>query len=186
MRAAPSAPASCGSSGTSSRIPKRFSRALRAAGFFATPPVMTAGAAHPTRSASAAIRSAMARCTPHAMSSGDAPEAMREITSDSANTVHIELTERDLREARERWPIRSRSISSVRAITSRNRPVPAAHLSFIAKSVTLPSGESRMTLLSCPPMSSTVAALGNRRRAPLAWQVISVTFRSAEGTASRP
>src|SRR4030065_322491 len=90
------------------------------------------------------------------------------------------------RDRRERDPISSRSISSVRAMTSRNRPVPAAHLSFIAKSATLPSGVKRMTLLSWPPMSSTVLALGNRWRAPRAWHVISVTAKSADAALSLP
>ena len=168
MSAAPSAPVSCGSSGTRKRIRNRSSSALRAPGFFATPPVRTAGGAIPSRSARAAIRSEIARCTPQAISSGAAPEAMRDTTSDSAKTVQVELTESDRVARRERSPIRSRSISSVLAITSRNLPVPAAHLSFMAKSATFPSGPSRITLLSCPPMSRTVSAPGKRRLAPRA------------------
>jgi len=45
---------------------------------------------------------------------------MRDTTSDSAKTVQVELTESDRVARRERSPIRSRSISSVLAITSRN------------------------------------------------------------------
>ena len=43
------------------------------------------------------------------------------------------------------------------AMTSRKRPVPAEHLSFIRKSLTRPFS-SRMILVSCPPMSITVSA----------------------------
>ena len=56
--------------------------------------------------------------------------------------------------------ISSRESSRVRAIISRKRPVPAAHLSFMTKLVTLPSGAMAMTLLSCPPMSMTVRTWG--------------------------
>ena len=111
---------------------------------------------------------------------------MRDTTSDSAKTVQVELTDNDRVARRERSPIRSRSISSVLAITSRNLPVPAAHLSFMAKSATFPSGPSRITLLSCPPMSRTVSAPGKRCLAPRAWHVISVTRWSAPSADSLP
>ncbi len=52
-------------------------------------------------------------------------------------------------------------------VISRNRPVPAAHLSFIRKSFTCPpEGSSRITLLSCPPMSMTVSQPGQRKSGP--------------------
>ena len=70
--------------------------------------------------------------------------------------------------------------------TCRKRPVPAAHLSFIRKSCTEPSGAVLMTLLSCPPMSSTTPVPGKRWTAPRAWQVISVTTLSAKGREMRP
>jgi hypothetical protein len=54
---------------------------------------------------------------------------------------------------------------SVREITSRKRPVPAAHLSFIRKSVRLPASSSWITLLSWPPISMTVRSAGQQPRA---------------------
>ena len=60
-------------------------------------------------------------------------------------------------------PKASRSTSNARAITSRNRPVPAAHLSFIAKSFTPPSSVKRIALLSCPPMSMTDRIAGSMK-----------------------
>ena len=73
---------------------------------------------------------------------------MRETTSDSAKTVQRLLMESLSPPWRESVPISSSSISRVLAITSRNRPVPAAHLSFITKSITLPLWSTFMTLLS--------------------------------------
>ena len=87
---------------------------------------------------------------------------MSETTSDSANTVHM-------LEMVTSWchcsPWRDSSsigICSVRAMASRKRPVPAAHLSFITKFCTVPSALRWMTLESCPPMSMTVRASGAR------------------------
>ncbi|STV23802.1 Uncharacterised protein [Klebsiella pneumoniae] len=45
-------------------------------------------------------------------------------------------------------------------MTSRKRPVPAAHLSFIRKSLRLPPASSWITLLSWPPISITVRVSG--------------------------
>jgi hypothetical protein len=59
-------------------------------------------------------------------------------------------------------------------MTSRNRPVPAAHLSFIAKSRTAPAGPTRTTLVSWPPTSTRMPGSPVREKAPRAWQVISV------------
>ena len=71
-------------------------------------------------------------------------------------------------------PCRARSHMSsgrrprVLAMTSRKRPVPAEHLSFIMKSFTSPSS-TRMILVSWPPMSMTVRSrLWWRSMAPLA------------------
>ena len=96
-----------------------------------------------------------------------------------ANGVLIGAVLEMVRSSRHSSPTRliSSSVSpSVRAIISRKRPVPAAHLSFMAKDSTLPSPSSRMILLSCPPMSMTVRAPGRRKWAPRAWQLISVTL----------
>ncbi len=54
------------------------------------------------------------------------------------------------------------------AITSIDRPAPAAHLSFMTKLVTFPVSLQVMTLQSCPPISKTVRAEGNVQWAPLA------------------
>lgn len=82
-------------------------------------------------------------------------------------------------------PIPERGISSARAMISRNRPVPAAHRSFITKSATKPL-RTEMILTSWPPMSITVSVPGKRNDAPRAWQVISVRGRAANGTLLRP
>ena len=47
-------------------------------------------------------------------------------------------------------------------VTSRNRPVPAAHVSFVTKFSTPPWSLRRMTLVSCPPTSTMVRASGER------------------------
>ena len=89
--------------------------------------------------------------TAKAMFSLDSPRPIKLITSDSANTVHMELIEVPL-------PFEASSHRScgvrdnVFAMTSRNRPVPAEHLSFMRKSVTIPFS-MRMIFVSCPPMS---------------------------------
>ena len=64
--------------------------------------------------------------------------------------------------------------------------MPAAQRSFIAKSTTRPRASSRMTLLSWPPMSTTVRQAGSSACAPRAWQVISVTFLPARAMLARP
>ena len=83
------------------------------------------------------------------------------MTSDSAKTVHMLFIG---------WKgvfsgIAAKSWSEQPRCTAmfwRKRPVPAAHLSFMRKSVTLPSGPRVITFESCPPMSSTVEASGAR------------------------
>ena len=122
-------------------------------------------------------RSTTDSITAYAMSSRGVPLPMRLMTSDSANTVHMD--EMDVGA-----PIRARRASSSWltprrfAMTSRNFPVPAEHLSFIANLTTLPP-RSTMTFVSWPPTSTTVPPPPNRKAAPLPWQVISVTTRSA-------
>ena len=71
-------------------------------------------------------------------------------------------------------------------MTSRKRPVPAEHLSFMTKSFTMPPS-TRMILVSWPPMSMTVSSSPPWSSvAPRPWQVISVTVWSAKGTETRP
>ena len=84
------------------------------------------------------------------------------MTSLSAKTVHMLDIFAGLSEVRDRGPKLSRSTSRACAITSRNRPVPAAHFSFITKSFTRPVSSMDMALESCPPMSMTVRAEGKR------------------------
>ena len=71
----------------------------------------------------------------------------------------------------------------------RNRPVPAAHLSFIAKSATLPSASSTITFVSWPPRSATIRARPQgapSQNAPRAAAEISVTTSPASRVARRP
>ena len=103
---------------------------------------------------------AMARQTPFAMSAFSLLLAMREMTSDSANTEHMLVISMSSVDRRATGPSSSTSISRVRAIISRKRPVPAAHLSFMTKSVTSPASFKWMALLSWPPMSRIVRTLG--------------------------
>ena len=112
--------------------------------------------------------------------------AIKDTTSDSANTVHIleiVISSLYVSPASLIW---SRFISIVLAIISKNRPVPAAHLSFITKFATAPFSSRRMTLLSCPPISMTVLTSGFKKCAPLAWHVISVILLSPSVIAVLP
>ena len=70
--------------------------------------------------------------------------------------------------------------------TCRKRPVPAAHLSFIRKSCTEPSGAVTDDLAVLPSDVEHNARSGKRWTAPRAWQVISVTTLSAKGREMRP
>ena len=103
------------------------------------------------------------------------------MTSLSAKTVQVELMPTYLVDWAPRVPRSSTSTSSTRAITSRNRPVPAAHLSFIWKLVITPFS-TRMTFTSWPPMSITVRTSGKRKPAPLAWQLSSLIWLSANSS----
>ena len=90
------------------------------------------------RPASAATRCAMAFCTPAAMSAGATPSASSPMISVSANTTHMLLISAACWLSRLSSPSVRRSTPSRAATTSRNRPLPAAHRSFIAKSRTRP------------------------------------------------
>ena len=120
------------------------------------------------------------------MSAAEWLSAMRDTTSDSAKTVHMLEMVSSCSQDRPMAAISSISSSRVRAISSRKRPVPAAHLSFMTKLVTFPSPSRQMTLLSWPPMSTMARAWGYSRWAPRAWQVISVTWPVAKGMLLRP
>ena len=120
------------------------------------------------------------------MSAMGVSSATRLTTSLSAKTVHmfeIFTSRFHSRPTRQNSSIES---SMARAVASRKRPVPAAHLSFMTKLSTPPASSRWMTLESCPPMSMTVRASGARKCAPRAWQVISVMAESMSGMASRP
>lgn len=99
---------------------------------------------------------------------------IREITSLSAKTVHVEDIFILFVAFKVRLSSPSRSTLRAFAITSRNRPVPAAHLSFITKCVTFPSSDTDIALESWPPISIIVHLRGYKEKIPLAWQVISV------------
>ena len=58
-------------------------------------------------------------------------------------------------------------------MTSRNLPVPEAHLSFVRNFSISPLASRRMALQSWPPTSMTVRTVGCRKWTPFAWQVIS-------------
>ena len=123
---------------------------------------------------------------PAAISSIGLPSPTSEITSDSAKTVHcaeMGITFFALSESLEKSPS---DISNERAIASKKRPVPAAHLSFIAKFLTVPSVSIAMPLMSCPPMSMIAFTLGSVICTPIAWQEISEMFSSAVATLFLP
>ena len=75
------------------------------------------------------------------------------MTSDSAKTVQSELIFVLLPDRAIRHSSSGRT-ESVLAMTSRKRPVPAEHLSFITNSDTAPPLIT-ISLVSCPPMSIT-------------------------------
>ena len=100
------------------------------------------------------------------------------MTSLSAKTVQVELMDTFLVDCAPSVPRSSTFTSSTRAITSRNRPVPAAHLSFMTKLVMTPFS-IWSTFTSWPPMSMTVWTSGKRKLAPLAWQLSSLICWSA-------
>jgi hypothetical protein len=135
--------------------------------------------------ARAATREARATCRPRTMPSRGAPWATSEITSLSAKTVQVDETATGRSARADSSRTSSNGTCSRPRITSRKRPVPAAHLSFMAKSSTSPAPPRRITLVSCPPTSRSTPGRGRRRKAPRAWQVISVRLRSAR-TRLRP
>ena len=95
--------------------------------------------------------------TANAMFSFFSPCPIRLMTSDSAKTVHIELIAvPPPRRASSQISSGRRAI--VFAMTSKKRPVPAEHLSFITKSFTRPSS-IRMIFVSWPPISMTTSSL---------------------------
>ena len=68
--------------------------------------------------------------------------------SDSAKTVQVLEMGTLFFVLSDTAPISSIGMRRRAAVTSRKRPVPAAHLSFIAKFATRPSAPTTMTLLS--------------------------------------
>ena len=121
----------------------------------------------PTRMTSEAKRVATDWQIPATTSSRFSPEANWEMTSDSEKTVQVEEIFEGL--AALKYSPSSWATSSWRilAMTSRKRPVPAAHLSFIWKLVMIPDSVMDMTLASCPPMSMSVRASGTWEKTPL-------------------
>ena len=89
------------------------------------------------------------------------------MTSLSAKTVQVELMPMRFVDSAESFSRSSMLTSRTRAMTSRKRPVPAAHLSFIWKLTIAPFSIFK-TLTSWPPMSMTVCTFGNRKNAPFA------------------
>ena len=115
--------------------------------------------------------------------------AISEITSDWAKTTQVEAMDTGSSAWREMSPRSSMGISSRSAMTSRNLPVPAAHLSFMTKSAMTPSASREMALLSWPPMSMmvrTVPSWEPSHAAPRALALISLIDSSASSRARRP
>lgn len=102
--------------------------------------------------------------------------------SDSANTVQVVVMRTGFCDFRASGPSSPSGISSAYDAAPRKRPVPAAHLSFMVKSATCPSGLTAIAFVSWPPMSITVRVFGNSATAPRAWQLISVTCSSPKVT----
>src|SRR3990172_3217871 len=74
----------------------------------------------------------------------------------STKTVQTEVSRTGTLAWSDRGPISSSPTPVTSAAAERKRPVPAAHLSFIEKSMTEPSGPTLMALVSFPPISMTV------------------------------
>ena len=68
--------------------------------------------------------------------------------------LEVHLHERPAGRHRERQLFRTNDL--------RQRPVPAAHLSFMIKLVTFPFSSHRMALHSCPPISRIVRTEGRK------------------------
>ena len=136
--------------------------------FFATPPTMTTLSFIPTLFASAATLPATEIWIPAIISSLLTPADKCEITSDSANTVHVLLILTGDFDVIEISPNIETSVSNTPAITSKNLPVPAAHLSFMTKLDKFPFLSNKSAFISCPPISITVPTSGTRKFTPLA------------------
>ena len=113
--------------------------------------------------------------SPRAISLRSAPFAIRDVTSDSANTVHMLLMVKSFLASSAARPNSSMENPRFFAIISMNLPVPAAQRSFISNFLTRPFLLRLMALLSCPPISSMVSASLKKACTPLAWAFISVT-----------
>ncbi len=85
---------------------------------------------------------------PAAISSIALPSPTRVMTSDSAKTVHCAVIGMMFFAWRLSFEKSDRDISKLLAMASKKRPVPAAHLSFIAKFLTVPSVSMAMPLTS--------------------------------------
>ena len=120
------------------------------------------------------------------MSAMGVSSATSDTTSLSANTVHMLDIFTSCRHSRPTRQNSSSGSSMARAVASRKRPVPAAHLSFMTKFTTPPASSRWMTFESWPPMSMMVSASGARKWAPRAWHVISVMAESMPSMALRP
>ena len=123
---------------------------------------------------------------PAAISSIGLPSPTSVMTSDSANTVHCAVIGMTFFAPNDSFEKSSRLISKLLAIASKNLPVPAEHLSFIAKFLTVPSVSMLMPFTSCPPISMIALTVGSVICTPIAWQEISDMFSSANGTLFLP
>ena len=123
---------------------------------------------------------------PAAISSVGLPSPTRVMTSLSAKTVHCAVMGMTFLAVRLRFENSGRLISKALAMASKKRPVPAEHLSFMAKFLTVPSVSMLMPLTSWPPISIIARTLGSVTWTPMAWQLISEMFSSAKGTLLRP
>ncbi len=156
-------------------VPISFSSARTTPESVATPPVMTTLSSTPMRETSPLTRPAMLLCIAAITSSVLTLFAKCEITSLSANTVHVELMSTRQPDFSSSAPNCDKSMSSTLAMTDRKRPVPAAHLSFMRNFNILPCGESFITFASCPPISIMVRASGYILETPLLWHESSLS-----------
>ena len=105
---------------------------------------------------------------PAAISSIGFPSPTSDITSLSANTAHCAVIGITFLADSESFEKSSRLISKALAIDSKKRPVPAAHLSFMAKLRTVPSVSIAIPLTSCPPISMIALTEGSVTWTPMA------------------
>ena len=135
--AAPRAVIILGWGGTSSLIPSFSSIFLTSPISSPPPPLMAQSGSSPTLPMRADILSASALCTPARVSSLGMPSATRDIASDSPKTAQLVVTVMGFSAFRERGPMSLRSIWRTLAMTSRKRPLPAAHFSLATKLMTI-------------------------------------------------